>query len=166
MIREYLKKNVLICDGVMGIYYLELIGNDIIYCEFGNINNKDIIKRIYEEYINVGVKLIRINIFLVNRYDLGILFDKFKDIIILGINIVKEVIENIYVFIGVSIGFIREESIDECDSDILDEYKFIVDCFIENNIDIFIFEILSNYNYLKEICCYIKLKNFNSFILI
>lgn len=165
MIREYLKKNVLICDGAMGTYYSELTGNDITYCEFGNINNKDIIKRIHEEYINAGAKLIRTNTFSANRYDLGISFDKLKDIITSGINIAKEVTENTYVFIGASIGPIREESIDECDSDILDEYKFIVDCFIENNIDIFIFETLSNYNYLKEICRYIKSKNPNSFIL-
>ncbi|OOM14312.1 bifunctional homocysteine S-methyltransferase/methylenetetrahydrofolate reductase [Clostridium saccharobutylicum] len=165
MIREYLKKNILICDGAMGTYYSELTGNDITYCEFGNINNKDIIKRIHEEYINAGAKLIRTNTFSANRYDLGISFDKLKDIITSGINIAKEVTENTYVFIGASIGPIREESIDECDSDILDEYKFIVDCFIENNIDIFIFETLSNYNYLKEICRYIKSKNPNSFIL-
>ncbi|AGX42765.1 bifunctional homocysteine S-methyltransferase/methylenetetrahydrofolate reductase [Clostridium saccharobutylicum] len=165
MIREYLKNNVLICDGAMGTYYSELTGNDITYCEFGNINNKDIIKRIHEEYINAGAKLIRTNTFSANRYDLGISFDKLKDIITLGINIAKEVTENTAVFIGASIGPIREESIDECDNDILDEYKFIVDCFIENNIDIFIFETLSNYNYLEEICGYIKLKNPNSFIL-
>lgn len=165
MIREYLKNNILICDGAMGTYYSELTGNDITYCEFGNINNKDIIKKIHEEYINAGAKLIRTNTFSANRYDLGISFDKLKDIITSGINIAKEVTENTSVFIGASIGPIREESIDECDSDILDEYKFIVDCFIENNIDIFIFETLSNCNYLEEICGYIKLKNPNSFIL-
>jgi len=165
MIKEYLKNNVLISDGAMGTYYSELTGNDVSYCEFGNLNDKDTIKKIHDEYIKAGAKLIRTNTFSANTYDLGVSLERLSDIIKSGINIAKEVTKNTSVFIGASIGPIKEDNLDESYKDILNEYKFIVDCFLVNGIDIFIFETFSNYNYLKEICGYIKSKNPDSFIL-
>lgn len=165
MIKEYLKNNVLISDGAMGTYYSELTGNDVSYCEFGNLNDKENIKKIHSEYINAGAKLIRTNTFSANSYDLGVSKERLKDIIKSGINIAKEAATDKEVFIGASIGPIKEDNLDESNSEILDEYKFIIDCFIEENIEIFIFETFSNYNYLKEISEYIKSKDSNSFIL-
>ena len=166
MIREYLKNNVLISDGAMGTYYSELTGNDVSYCEFGNLNDKDTIKKIHIEYINAGAKLIRTNTFSANIYDLGVSRERLSDIIKAGINIAKEATKNTAVFIGASIGPIKEVNLEESHNDIiLDEYKFIVDCFLAHNIDTFIFETFSNYNYLKEICEYIKSKSLKSFIL-
>lgn len=165
MLKEYLKNRVLICDGAMGTYYSELTGNDVSYCEFANLKDKDTIIKIHSEYINAGANLIRTNTFSANTYDLGVSRDKLKEIIYSGIDIAKKSGENKSVFIGGSIGPIREDNIEESNQDILKEYKFIVDCFLEKDIDIFIFETLSNYNFLNEISEYIKSKNPNSFIL-
>lgn len=165
MIKEYLKNNILITDGAMGTYYSELTGNDVSYCEFGNLTHKDIIKGIHNEYIEAGAKLIRTNTFSANTYDLGISLERLKDIINSGINIAKEVTKGKDVFIGASIGPIKEANLEESHRNILDEYKFIVDCFLDNGINIFVFETFSNYNYLKEISEYIKSKNTESFIL-
>lgn len=41
MIKEFLSSNILICDGAIGTYYSEITGNDISYCEFGNLNGKN-----------------------------------------------------------------------------------------------------------------------------
>ncbi|OOM70473.1 bifunctional homocysteine S-methyltransferase/5,10-methylenetetrahydrofolate reductase [Clostridium puniceum] len=165
MIKEYLKNNVIISDGAMGTYYSELTGNDVSYCEFANLNDKETIKKIHTEYIDAGAKLIRTNTFSANIYDLGVSKERLKDIINSGINIAKEATQDKSIFIGGSIGPIKEDNLDESNKDILDEYKYIVDCFLDENIDIFIFETFSNYNYLKEISEYIKKKNQNSFIL-
>jgi methionine synthase / methylenetetrahydrofolate reductase(NADPH) len=165
MIKEYLKNNVLISDGAMGTYYSELTGNDVSYCEFGNLNDKETIKKIHSEYIEAGAKLIRTNTFSANIYDLGVSKERLKDIIKSGINIAKESSKDKVVFIGGSIGPIKEDTLDESNNDILNEYKYIVDCFLEENINIFIFETFSNYNYLKEISEYIKGKDPKSFIL-
>lgn len=165
MIKEYLKNNIIICDGAMGTYYSELTGNDASYCEFGNLNDKNTIRRIHDEYIDAGAKLIRTNTFSANTKELGISRKTLKDIIDSGIYIAREAAENKDIFIGASIGPIRENSADENYGEVLDEYKFIADCFLENNIDIFIFETLSNVSYLKEISRYIKGKNPDSFIL-
>lgn len=165
MIKEYLKNNVLISDGAMGTYYSELTGNDVSYCEFGNLNDKETIKKIHSEYIDAGAKLIRTNTFSANIYDLGVSKERLKDIIKSGIDIAKDAAKSKEIFIGASIGPIKESNFDESSQEILNEYKFIIDCFLEENIDVFIFETLSNYNYLKEIGEYIKSKNPNSFIL-
>ncbi|HEX9027004.1 MAG TPA: bifunctional homocysteine S-methyltransferase/methylenetetrahydrofolate reductase [Clostridium sp.] len=165
MIKEYLKNNVLISDGAMGTYYSELTESDVSYCEFGNLNDKDTIKKIHDEYIEAGAKLIRTNTFSANTYNLGVSLEILSDIIKSGINIAKEATQNTSVFIGASIGPIKEDNIDESHNEILKEYKFIVDCFLVSGIDIFVFETFSNYNYLEEICEYIKIKNPDSFIL-
>ncbi|OCB00033.1 bifunctional homocysteine S-methyltransferase/methylenetetrahydrofolate reductase [Clostridium beijerinckii] len=165
MIKEILKNNILICDGAMGTYYSEVTGNDVSYCEFGNLNDKETIKRIHKEYIEAGAKLIRTNTFSANTYDLGVSSETLMDIIKSGINLAKEATENTSVLIGASIGPIKTDNLDEFSNEVLEEYKYIVDCFLENGIDIFIFETFSNYNYLKKISEYIKSKNIDSFIL-
>ncbi|NRT70923.1 bifunctional homocysteine S-methyltransferase/methylenetetrahydrofolate reductase [Clostridium beijerinckii] len=165
MIKELLKDNILICDGAMGTYYSEVTGNDVSYCEFGNLNDKETIKRIHKEYIEAGAKLIRTNTFSANTYDLGVSLETLMDIIKSGINLAKEVTRNTSVLIGASIGPIKTDNLDEFSNEVLEEYKYIVDCFLENGIDIFIFETFSNYNYLKKISEYIKYKNIDSFIL-
>lgn len=165
MIRRFLENNILICDGAMGTYYSEITGNDVSYCEFGNLNDKSTIRKIHEEYIKAGAKLIRTNTFSANTKELGISFEKLKDIIENGVDIAKDAANNKKVFIGASIGPIRQNAADENYSDILEEYKFIIDCFFEKGINIFIFETLSNIDYLLEISEYIKSKNSDSFIL-
>lgn len=165
MIKEYLKEKVLICDGAMGTYYSEITGNDISYCEFANLNDKNTIKSIHDEYIEAGAKLIRTNTFSANTYALEVTRNKLKEIIYAGIDIAKSCAFNNEIFIGGSIGPIREENLDESSDKILDEYKFIVDCFLEKDINIFIFETFSSTNYLKEISEYIKEKKGDSFIL-
>lgn len=165
MIKDYLQNNVLIFDGAMGTYYSELTGNDVSYCEFANLNDKDTIKKIHNEYIKAGAKLIRTNTFSANTYDLGVSLDKLSEIIKSGVDIAKEVVKNTSVYVGASIGPIKADNLDESMDDILSEYKYIVDCFIENGIDIFIFETFSNHTCLEEISKYIKGKNKDSFIL-
>ncbi len=166
MIKEYLKNKILISDGAMGTYYSEITGNDVSYCEFANLNDKNTIKKIHSKYIEAGAKLIRTNTFSANIYDLGVTHKALKEIIYSGIDIAKEAASNKGIFIGGSIGPIRKENnLDEFDEEILEEYKFIVDCFLEKKIDIFIFETFSSYTYLDEISKYIKEKNNDTFIL-
>ena len=119
MIRTFLENNILICDGAMGTYYSEITGNDVSYCEFGNLNDKNTIRKIHEEYIKAGAKLIRTNTFSANTKELGVSFQKLKDIIESGIEIAKDAINNRKVFIGASIGPIRQNATDENYSEVL-----------------------------------------------
>lgn len=164
-IKEYLKDNLLLCDGAMGTYYSLITENDVQYCELGNINNKEVIKKIHQEYIEAGAKLIRTNTFSANTIALEKTREEIKEIIVSGIDIAREAARKSSIFIGASIGPIRADTIENADEVVLDEYKFIVDIFLENGIDIFLFETLSSDKYLKEISEYIKKKNEDSFII-
>ena len=89
-IKEYLKDNVLLCDGAMGTYYSLITENDVQYCELGNINNKEVIKKIHQEYIEAGAKLIRTNTFSANKIALEKTREEIKEIIVSGIDIARE----------------------------------------------------------------------------
>ncbi|MBC8061452.1 MAG: bifunctional homocysteine S-methyltransferase/methylenetetrahydrofolate reductase [Clostridiaceae bacterium] len=166
MIHNYLKENILITDGAMGTYYSEITGDNVSFCEMGNIDKPEIIKRIHKEYIDAGAKLIRTNTFSANTRALGFSRNQVKVIIESGCRIAAEAIKDNETFIGASIGPICDSKLDENEDNIIDEYKFIVDTLISCNIDIFIFETFSSLDYLKEIFQYIKEKNSLNFILI
>jgi homocysteine S-methyltransferase len=159
MLVDYIKNNILITDGAMGTYYSELTGDRVFSCEFSNINNPEVIKDIHNRYIEAGAKLIRTNTFSANSLNLDVDNKTVKQIIQKGYNIAKEAALGKEVFVAASIGPIINPTPDNDNVDILAEYKFVVDCFLELGTEIFIFETFSNLNYLEEIAGYIKEKN-------
>lgn len=165
IISEYLKSDILITDGAMGTYYAKITGNNESFCEFENLNKVDIVKRIHKEYIEAGAKLLRTNTFSANTITLQVSRDKVKEIIKKGYKIAKEAAEDKDVFVAADIGPINLSGTDKTLEDVFDEYKFIIDVFMSEGADIFIFETLSNLNCLKEISEYIKEKNSSAFIL-
>lgn len=166
MIQKFLKENILITDGAMGTYYSEITGDNVSYCELGNIDKPEIIKQIHREYIEAGAKLIRTNTFSANTISLGLSKGKVKEIIESGYRIAKEAIGENEIFIGASIGPINDSKLDENKENIVEEYKFIIDTLLSCGVDIFVFETFSSLDYLKEIFQYIKEKNNLAFILI
>jgi homocysteine S-methyltransferase len=164
-IKDYLKSNILITDGAMGTYYSEITGNNVSYCELANIKEPNVIMDIHKEYINAGAKLLRTNTFSANSITMGLDKAEIKKIIQSGYNIAKEAAQNEDIFVGASIGPIREEQVEDKYVDILEEYTFIVDTFLELGQDIFIFETFSNTDYLEKISAYIKDRNKDAFIL-
>lgn len=163
--REYLLENVLLTDGAMGTYYAEVTGDNLAKCEFANINNPEIIKGIHEEYISSGAKLIRTNTFAANTITLGISRKDSKKIIQEGYKIAKAAAKNKDVFVGASIGPIPEPRFDDEEFNLLNEYKFMVDSFLEVGADIFVFETFSSLDYLNDIINYIRKKKEDAFIL-
>lgn len=166
MIREYLKDNILIFDGAMGTYYADISKDDISHCELCNLTNDKLIKRIHRDYIDAGASIIRTNTFAANTKALELPKEKIKEIITAGVNIAKDVTKDNNVYVAADIGPIREENLENEDKMILEEYKYIVDCFLEQGINIFVFETFSNTNYLKEVSQYIKNKDKEAFILV
>ncbi|MGL1894052.1 MAG: bifunctional homocysteine S-methyltransferase/methylenetetrahydrofolate reductase [Spirochaetaceae bacterium] len=159
MIRDFLKDNILLADGAIGTYFTKFIDNENYRVELANINDPDIILKIHSEYIKSGAKLIRTNTFSANTKSLNISTAKLKEVIKHGCLLVTEAKANNDIFIAANIGPIPETS-DEgllySRKELLDEYKFIIDCFIECGILIFNFETFSNLEYLPEIINYIK----------
>ena len=166
MIRDYLKSNILITDGAMGTYYGEKTGEENSFCELANINNPEIIEEIHREYIEAGANLIRTNTFSANTVTLGLNRQAVKRVIQSGYEIAKKAVGDREVFIGASIGPMHESvKKQDMEIDILGEYKFMVDTFMDLGEAIFIFETLGSTEYLSEISNYIKSKNPDAFIL-
>lgn len=162
---EYLKDKFLITDGAMGTYYSKITGDNKSFCEFANLDNADTIKNIHREYIDAGAKLIRTNTFSANSITLEVSREEIRNIIKKGYEIAKEAAKGKNVFVAADIGPINISGIDKTTEDVYDEYKFIVDTFISDGADIFVFETLSNLDCLKEIAEYIKEKNKSAFVL-
>lgn len=167
MIREYLLNNILITDGAMGTYYAQLTDNYNALPEFANISDPHMIEKIHQEYIAAGAQLIKTNTFSANSVALGITQAEVKKIIITGVAIANKVVGDQPIFVAASIGPIPEmaEKMNVDQEIVMDEYKFIVDTFLEQGITIFIFETFSDVTNLEEITTYLKKKSPSVFIL-
>ncbi|WHH57264.1 bifunctional homocysteine S-methyltransferase/methylenetetrahydrofolate reductase [Petroclostridium sp. X23] len=168
MIREYLKNNILVTDGAMGTYYAQVSGSNAPFSELANINNPDIIRQIHEQYIQAGAKLIRTNTFSANTKTLDISRDELKSILINGYEIAKNAAHDQNIFVAADIGPIPEvvkSSAEVENSNIIEEYIFIADTFLELGADVFVFETFSSVEHLEQVTEYIKQKNKNAFII-
>lgn len=163
-IKQYLEEGILLTDGAMGTYYSNITRDSISFCEIANLESPEVIEKIHREYIASGAKLIRTNTFSANTKTLQLTKAEIKEVIQKGYAIAEGAVKASEVFIGASIGPIPNTEDTEA-VDMLEEYKFIVDCFLEVGADIFVFETFSSLNYLKKITEYIKLKNSRSFII-
>ena len=160
-IKQYLKVNrEILTDGAMGTYYSEKTENENTISELENVKNRKIIREIHEEYIEAGALLIRTNTFSANKRVLNINDMELKNLISFGITAAKEAVGNKNIFIAGSIGPIPEKN-EEIDIIIEKEYFQIIDLFLENGIDIFIFETFSSYERVLKSAQYIKSKNIN-----
>ncbi|ADZ19339.1 bifunctional homocysteine S-methyltransferase/5,10-methylenetetrahydrofolate reductase protein [Clostridium acetobutylicum EA 2018] len=165
VIREYIKNNVLVTDGAMGTYYSKTTGDYNNFCEFANLTNPEVILNIHKEYIKSGAKLIRTNTFSANTLTMDISKTELENIITKGYMIARKAAEGKEIFIAADIGPINKFEIEKPVEYIIEEYKFVVDIFMNLGADIFVFETLSSIDCLKEVFQYIKRKNKNAFIL-
>lgn len=158
-IRQYIKEHLLIFDGAMGTYFMKKSTNAQEKCELANLNQEDIVYNIHREYIDAGCRAIKTNTFGANRVNFG------GDEVLL-----KKVIEKGYeiacraagddIFVFADMGPIEENGV----ADGFDEFKFVVDCFIELGAKNFLFETLSSDKYLANIAKYIKQRVKEAFI--
>lgn len=156
-IREYLKEHKLLTDGAFGTYYAQLSDIHDTVSEKANISNPKLVKRIHREYINAGAKLIKTNTFAANSSIIGEDKKEQKRIILEGFKLAKEAVEESgkEVFIAADIGPISADIYDG-HAEILEEYGFIVDTFLEAGADIFLFETFSDNKYLDILAKHIK----------
>lgn len=164
MIREYLKNHILITDGATGTYYSELTGDSTGYCELANLDHPERIRQMHTEYINAGARLIRTNTFAANPVTLNLSRKQLKALLIQAIQHAQSAVGSRDCFIAANIGPIPQSGIP--DLDILDEYRFLVDTFIDEGLTIFNFETFSSPEYLQEITSYIKSRLPKAFILV
>lgn len=165
-LKEYLEKNRIITDGAMGTYYDRISGKCAL-TEEANLHEPEVICRIHKEYIAAGARLIRTNTFAVNT----IYFqseEQVEKVIHSAFALVRQAVEECRkegilfpeeeVFVAADMGPINEASLFE-GRDVNREYQFLVDCFVRENPDVFLFETLSEWGFLRETAAYIRRKS-------
>jgi len=147
------KKDYFLFDGAMGTYYSSRYDENIA-CELVNLANKDAIYKIHKEYIEAGADAIKSNTFGANRFSLACEQQEVEQIIKKGWQIAQEAAEghNVLVFADIGPIPVTEGYVS------LEEYKKIVDVFIECGAQYFLFETFSHYDVLLELSAYIRLR--------
>ncbi len=158
-IEEYLKQNRLLADGAFGTYYAQLTKGQETAAEWANLRNPALVKQIHKEYIDAGARLIRTNTFAANAQVLLCDREQQRQILLEGFRLAKEAAgegaEPVYV--AADIGPIAE-GVSGSHAELLEEYRFICDVFLECEAEIFLFETFSDVSYISALVSYIREK--------
>ncbi len=173
-IQEYLQKNTLLADGAMGTYYSSKYHEDGLV-ELANLSDPSAIYKIHREYLDAGARILRTNTFAANSNFLDS-EELAHEVIKKASSIAKKAVADFYeesgkneeeypLFIAADMGPIYDMSHRD-DSDVIDEYKQMVDSFLEEGIQIFWLETQTDTYFLKPLLSYIKEVAKEAFILV
>ena len=147
------EKVYFIFDGAIGTYYSSKFNKNTA-CELANLFDRDSIYNIHKEYIEAGVDAVKTNTFGANRFSLACDQQEADKIIKMGWEIAKRAIEGTKAVVFADIGPIPVTE----GFAAFEEYKKIVDIFLECGAERFLFETFANYDILLELSAYIRLK--------
>ena len=158
-IRTYLKNHNLLFDGGMGTFYAERNNTAADACEWASLTNPGEIEAIHRAYLDAGCKAIKTNTYAVNR--LRMAEGDCRALIRASCEIAEQAAAGeAYVF--ASVGPIEPQD----DRDLLTEYCFVVDLFLERGMKHFLFETHSSDQYLHEIAAHIKAREPEAFVIL
>lgn len=147
-------KDYFLFDGAMGTYYSTKYNNNIA-CELANIEDRESILSIHKEYIEAGANAIKSNTFGANRFSLGCEQPKVVQIIKNGWEIASQAAKEEDVLVFADIGPIPDAEGNEHQDQ---EYKLLINTFIECGAKHFLFETFANGDILLQLAAYIRLK--------
>lgn len=150
-IKKLLSEDVLILDGAMGTYFSQKTGKRAALCEKEIFENEDLIYSIHREYIKYGAKAIRTNTFAANTKSTGLELSDVLKICRKGFEIAQRAAGEDAAVLA-DIGPIGSEKA-------LDEYKAIIDEFIDCGAENFIFETFPSAKEIILLSKYIKEKS-------
>lgn len=151
---EVLSKDVLLADGAMGTYLITKGFDASICCESLNLTDSEIVKKVHEEYIEAGAKIIETNTFAANKFKLAEygLADKVREINLAGARIAKESSEG-RVFVAGSVGPLGrsispygELSLVEAHNAFMEQIQALID----GDVDIIMLETMASFLEAKE----------------
>lgn len=164
-IGEYLKTRRLITDGAMGTYYAKLGGRESLVSEWANIEEPEVIAEIHRAYLLAGANLIRTNTFAVGRQTLGIDKGQQEEIVRAACRIAKAEIEahtartGKPLFLAGDIGPLREFVENGETTDAEEEYRALVDLFLEEGVSALWFETFPDMGGMEKAASYAKEKS-------
>lgn len=159
-IKEFIKTHKLIMDGAMGTYFSVVNNQAASVSEFANLDNPSLIGTIHREYIRAGANFVRTNSFACNQGVLSVDRQIQKELLKASYTIAKEVADESShpVYVACDIGPIPVTGMSE-EEQILEEYQYIIDTFLEQKPEVFLFETFSDFYYIKQLLPLIKEKS-------
>ena len=159
-IRDYLNHHILIMDGAMGTYYESLSGKPGEPAEEASLARPELIRSIHTDYLESGARLLRTNTFMANRalaLSKGIADPEEQEehvrlLIREGYHIAEEAAGGFRrshpeisdpIWIAADIGPIPDSLFFQSSLDKKEEYRFLIDTFLECGARIFDFETFS-----------------------
>ena len=157
-IRKQLAEGPLLFDGGMGTYFAARTQSTHKACEWANLTNPRVVEEIHLAYLDAGCQAIKTNTYAVNR--IAIPEESCRAILAAGCEIAgRAASDRACVF--ADIGPI--EAGDE--RDLLPEYFWLVDRFLEQGLRHFLFETHSSDRWLHKTAAYIRSRAPEAFIL-
>ena len=152
MIENYLNtQGYMLFDGAFGTYYAQRYAEDQKPCEMANLNHPKRVAAIHQEYIEAGADAIKTNTFSANEQHLECSWEMIRRILQEGYRIAKEAAKD-KVKVFADIGPIMEQK----NVSLAQQYQQIVDVFLAEGADCFLFETLLNTQELHAVTSYIK----------
>ena len=140
-IGEYLKSHCLLTDGAMGTYYAEIKRQESPVSEWANIREPEVVAGIHRAYLEAGAMLLRTNTFAAGRQVLGVDKKGQEEIVRAACRIAKAEIAlhmektGRKCFLAGDIGPLREVFVNGDAADVGEEYRALVDLFLEEGVD-------------------------------
>lgn len=158
-IQNALRERILLMDGAMGTYFESLHydqpGAD---CpEKAAMFHPEWITDIHEKYIRAGADIIRTNTFALN-HSVTADRDELEECLVQNIQCAKKAVateQSREVYIAASVGPMKYTDEEE-EKEACREYKFMIDTFYKNGIDIFVLETFSDVDMAENMAAYIK----------
>ncbi len=158
-IRDYLKEQPLLFDGGMGTFYAERNRTSPNACEWASITNPMEIEAIHRAYLDAGCRAIKTNTYAVNRLRMS--ETDCRALISAACEIARRAAgDAAYVFAAIGPVEVQDER------DMLSEYCFVADRFLELGMRHFLFETHSSDLYLHEIADHIKSRDPEAFVIL
>lgn len=160
------KKFPLLFDGAMGTYYRDKSEKPLPECEMANIFDRELIEKIHMEYIYSGAKAIKTNTFGANKGALRCSDSVLRSVVESGYTIARDAVQksgkDVEIFADIGPISYNEEDEDK----VYEEYKEIVDIFIELGAKNFLFETFDESRFLHKISKYVNNSVEDSFIIV
>ena len=161
-IGEYLKSHCLLTDGAMGTYYAEIKRQESPVSEWANIREPEVVAGIHRAYLEAGAMLLRTNTFAAGRQVLGVDKKGQEEIVRAACRIAKAEIAlhmektGRKCFLAGDIGPLREVFVNGDAADVGEEYRALVDLFLEEGVDALWFETFPDMGGMGEAVAYAK----------
>ena len=157
-IQTYLQHQILLFDGAMGTYYAARNPRGETRCEMANLTDPAEIRAIHRAYLEAGCGAIKTNTFSANRPALG--EPLCAQVLQAGFSLAQEVAGDAFVFADIGPISVPDGV------DLLEEYRFVTDQFLEAGAQYFLFETNSRDAGLHETAAYIKAQKPDAFIIV